>query len=98
MIVRWRKVLVPILETNFSVGIEGDHSTYPIVNAQEFISGHELIALFIFRYPKLDDGFIPTVLLPATINRIEGCCLQLREMITTVNRSAVFINEHDPLV
>src|SRR5205823_5344296 len=95
MVVRWRKVLVPVLETNLRFGIERDHPAYPIVDAEELVSGHELITLFIFRHPQLDDGFVPAVLLSAAIHRIEGGCLQLRQMITTVDRRVVFINEED---
>jgi len=91
VIIRWKEILVAVLEPNFRGRIDVDHRTDFFVNAQKFSRGHERLAGLIGRHPELHDGFIPAVLLPTAVNGIERRRFDLGQVIAGVNRVAIGI-------
>ena len=91
MIIRWKEILVAVLEPNFRGRIDVDHRTDSFVNAQKLTCGHECFAGLIIRHPQLHDGFILAVLLSTAVNGIELRRFDLGQVIAGVNRVAIGI-------
>ena len=80
----WEEILIAVLNSNFRIFIDRNQFTDLVINADELPSRHVVIVR-ARRYPKLQDSFIPSVLLPATINRVVAHCLNFGQVITAMN-------------
>ena len=93
MIVRGKETRVAVLESNFRCRVDIDHRTDFFVDAQKLSRSHECFAGLIVRDPELHDGFVPSVLLSTTVNRIEFRSFDLGQVIAGVNRVALGIHK-----
>ncbi len=94
MVRRGEKILIAVLNPDFSLFIETNQTPHFIVDAEELVAFHVSI-LRVFRHPQLENGFIPAVGFAAAINCFKRRRFDFREMVTGVDRLLVGVREDE---
>jgi hypothetical protein len=87
-----KEVMVTVLDADLGVFIHRNQAAHFIVDAQKLVALHVPV-IRIFRYPQLENGFVPAIRFAAAVNGFKRGGLNFRQMVTGMNDLPMSVRE-----